>query len=117
MPIYGVPQSGGVLTSLNPGDIFSLWNNESPTAPNLSSVAFARGVGEGLQPSGMVFQLIGGAAANVAIQGSNQDINGDYITLSTLSSAAPYYQDSGNFAFYRAQLTSGTGPLSVIVQR
>jgi len=116
MPAFNTPQAGGVRTQVNPADSFVLFNNESPAVGN-SSIAFARGVGEGLQPSAMVFTLTGGSSATVAIQGSNQDVDGDYVTLGTLSSTAPYYNDSGTFAFYRANMTGGTGPIFVCVQR
>lgn len=118
MPNYNVPQAGGVLTALQPGDgPYYLFNAESPTAPQ-ASVAFARGY----SPTGnmaLTFQVVDATTAVVQIQGSNLDVAADYVVLHTsnMASGTPLdsYTDLNGFAFYRAYLVSGTGPLTVVV--
>lgn len=118
MPNYGTAQAGGVLTALQPSDgPYYLFNAESPTAPQ-ASIAFARGY----SPTGnmaITFQVMDASTAVVNIQGSNLDIAADYVICHTsnMASGTPLdsYTDLNNFAFYRAYLVSGTGPLTVVV--
>lgn len=125
MPNYGVAQAGSNdppnqglnLTELIPGDKFTLFNAESPTAPQ-ASVAFNRGPAVGtITPSPLVF-TIAAASGTVDIQASNQDVDATYQSQNTSTSLAhDSYSDQGIFAYYRAKLTAGTGPVTVIVQR
>jgi hypothetical protein len=127
MPAYGVAQAGGVLTCLIPGDRYELFSGLETPAAGLKSVAFSRGFGPGAYPAGMVFQIIFASAptATVLIQGSNADVDGDYVTLATVAfplapvSNVGYYSDLGQWAFYRAILsvTSAGGMPAIIVQR
>jgi hypothetical protein len=134
MPNYGtVPQSGlgsGVgPTEIFPGDTMVLFGTnvdgvltgESPTAPQ-QSIAITRGMGSTGVPAGIVFQ-IQAADGTVEILGSNVDTPAQW----TLAADAPLYTqasetnglyaDSGNFLFYSALLSAGTGPVIVIAQR
>lgn len=123
MPFYGVLQTGGVLTCVNPGDTYTLLNGtETYGSLPQASVAFSRGVGEGLQPSGIVFTISYPTTptAVIEIQGSNQDIAATYQTLYTSNNLQnDYYADAGLFAFYRAVLVSQSagGSPTVIAQR
>src|ERR1700690_2372156 len=97
MPVYGSPQAGGVLTQINPGDIYELLNAEV-LADGQASIAFCRGVGEGLQPSSITFTIAGAAAPVVNIEASNQDIEATYQQVhNTTNQALDYYLDYGGF--------------------
>lgn len=120
MPNYGtLPLNGlgsGVAASvLVPSDNITLFNAESPTSPQ-ASIAFLRARGKDGLPAG--FTVTSSAASGtVQFQGSNQDIASTYQTLITFAnSAASFYADLGEFQFYRANLSAGTGPVTVIVQ-
>jgi hypothetical protein len=125
MPNYGIPQAGGTLTALQPGDKLTLFNAESP-APPQASVAFARGMGMMSADGGSTFHASFATpptAAVVNIQAANQDIDADYTNVGTLTFTGPQtdqaYTDVGRSAFYRAQLASqsGGGAITVTVQR
>ena len=134
MPNYGtVPQSGlgsGVgPTEMFPGDTIVLFGTlvagvvtgESPTAPQ-QSIAVARGMGSTGVPAGIVFQ-VQAASGTVEILGSNIDTPAQWTLAATAplytqtSAANGFYADVGNFLFYSALLTTGTGPVIVIAQR
>lgn len=128
MPLYGTPQAGNVVTAVNPADNYTLFANETPAAGTTDascSVAFARGVGEGIQPSGIMFTASwatapGGGGAQVDIMASNQEIDGTYQVIGSITEFPGYYGDLGTFAFYRARLTANAGGgagLTVIAQR
>lgn len=102
-----------------------LWNAESPAAA-ASSVAFTRATGISQSDQGMTFTAHSPVAATVNIQASNEDVDGQYQTLYTLVLAlaggvnpqyAGSYTDTTRFKFYRANLVSGVGPVTVEVQR
>lgn len=122
MPNYNVPQSGGQLTSLIPGDqVFYLFKAETLVAPQ-ASVAFSRGAAPGTEtPALMVFTISFASAptATVSIQGSNEDIDSQYQDLQTGTTQLWSYSDLGGFAFYRAKLEtySAGGALTVTVKR
>jgi hypothetical protein len=122
MPVYGSPQSGGVLTALAPGDTLTLFGAaESLTAP-VSSIAFARQMGPGETDAGTTFTIDFAAAptSSVLIQGSNQDIDATYQTLLTSSNKQhDNLTDTGRWKYYRAQLASQSagGAVTVIAQR
>ena len=142
MPNYGVAQAGSIpgtppvtagqgvagqqggfnVVSLIPGDgPYTLFNAESPTAPQ-SSVAFCRGPAPGNEmPAGIVFTISWAAAptATLAIQGSNVDSDAQYQDLHISTTQQDYYLDLGNFAFYRAKLKtqSAGGAVTVIAKR
>lgn len=123
MPKYGIPQGGGVLTQVDPGEGLILFNAEKLTAPQ-AGLAFARGfTSPGPQPSGSVFTISfpgAGPTDSVGIQGANVDVDAEYQTLFTSTNLEKdYYNDVGEFAFYRPILLSGgvNLALTVIVQR
>lgn len=123
MPLYGAVQSGSNLTSVEPGESYTLFNAETLTAPQ-SSIAFLRGYTPGAgQPAGIVFTVHFAAAsptATVAIQASNGDSDLLYQTVGSIVNVQNgYYADAGNFKYYRAQLVSQSsgGALTVIAQR
>lgn len=114
MPNYNAAQPGGSLTSVPPGTPFTLFNAESPAAPQ-ASIAFARAYSPNGSPAGMVFH-VQAATGTVNIQGSNVDTDAAYQTLHTTTNLAnDFYADLGEFAFYRAQLSAGAGPITVLV--
>jgi hypothetical protein len=120
MPAYGTPQGGGVLTCVNAGDQFTLFNAETLTAPQ-ASISFNRGSDPVAgQPNGIVFQISFATAptAAVQIQGSNDLVNWSVVYTST-NTSPDSYPDLGQFAFYRAFLVSQSagGALTVIAQR
>ncbi len=123
MPNYGVPQAGGVLTSLQPGDgIFYLFDNESPTEGQ-ASVAFCRSFSPGGDDAGSTFVIDWASAPTgvVTIEASNQDVDADYQTIWTWSANNQHdnYTDIVRFKFYRAKVVSVDAglPVTVTVQR
>lgn len=121
MPLYGVAQAGGVLTCLIPGDSMTLFAAETLTAPQ-ASVAFNRGESPSGNDQGCTFQILFATAptSTLAIQGSNLDVDADYVTLFTSTSKQQDgYTDTGRWAFYRAKLLtqSAGGAVTVNVQR
>ena len=121
MPDYGVAQAGGVLTSLQPGDSYTLFNAETPTAPQ-ASVAFAFSVGPNPGNNSKTFHIDFASAptAVVDIQAANADVDADYITVYTSTNLQhDAYTDIGTSAFYRAKLASQSagGAITVTVQR
>ena len=126
MPNYGTlpltgAGSGVPATVLSPGDQEYLFQNESPTAPQLS-IAISRSSGSTGVPSGIVF-AVKCPSGTVLILGANVDTPAEWALaagnpLHTSTNAAyDYYEDIGNFAFYCCQLSAGTGPVTVIAQR
>ena len=121
MPLYGVAQAGGVLTAVYPGEHFVLFNGTETPAAGVKSVAFNRAKGP-LGPLPQVFTATFAAAptATVVIQGSNDDVDAHYQTLSgNITTQTGYYADLGEFAFYRAVLSAyaSGGMPAVTVQR
>lgn len=109
-----------------PGDTLVLFGSlvagvltgESPTPPQMS-LAMCRGLGPMNVPAPILFHIIAPSGV-VSIYGSNVDIAADYLALPPLFTATDqtvYYQDAGNFLFYVAYLSSGTGPVTVVAQR
>ena len=123
MPAYGTPQAGGTITSIVPGDlVYKMFDGTETAAANLASVAIARGMGAGAD-NGATFYATGiPSGCTIDVQGSNIDVAGDYLTLTTMSGDAngnAAYTDVGRPAFYRVLLsayTSGAMPV-VTVQR
>lgn len=121
MPNYGIPQAGGTLTALQPGDALALFNAESPAAPQ-ASVAFVRAMGPGGVDGGTTFSVVFAAAPtdSLVIQGSNADVEAQYQTLFTSTNKQfDLYTDTGRWAFYRAKLVtqSAGGAVTVVAQR
>lgn len=125
MPNYGVAQAGSPggnnLTEIQPGDLFYLFNAESPTAPQ-ASVAVAMGYVPNNASGQVVFTVHWAAAPTAAlvIQGSHVDVDAQYQTLTTFTNVQDgYYADVGGFAFYRAKLSSQSagGAVTVIAKR
>ena len=121
MPNYGTLQPGGVITALQPGDSLLLFNAESPAAGQ-ASIAFARGYNPGGGGSNPIMFTASWAVAPTAvlnIQGSNDNVDANFITLGTITASPGYYADAGGFEFYRVQLLSQSagGAITVTVQR
>lgn len=122
MPNYGTLQAGNVLTALYPGSgPYYLFNAETPTAPQ-ASIAFNRAFSASLNDNGTTFQIIFASAptSSVLIQGSDIDVDGDYLTLYTSTSKQfDSYTDVQRFSFYRAKVAtqSAGGAITVVAQR
>jgi len=124
MPKYGIPQAGSFpnsgqnLTTVMPGDTFTLISaTDSFTAPQ-ASVAFCRGAAPGTGiASPIVFQAVWASTptAEVDIQASNTDVDGDYVKVGAITTQAGYYADGGGFQFYRAYLASQSAGGVVVV--
>lgn len=120
MPAYGVAQSGGNtnsalnLSSIVPGDNFTLLSGTETITSGYKSVAFSRGYSPGAHDNGTTFYISGCAAGSVVqIQGSNQNIDGTYFLLSTITPDAignGAYSDSGRAAFYRCEVSTYASP-------
>lgn len=130
MPTYGIPQSGysatsGLnLTSVVPGDSFTLFDGTETPASGLKSVAFSRGYSPGASDNGISFDCSGMPSGSVIdIQAANQDLDASYSSVSggltPDANGNATYTDVGRSAFYRAVLTTyTTGAMSkVIAQR
>lgn len=126
MPLYGVAQSGysatsGLnLTSIVPGDSYTLFDGTETPASGLKSVAFSRGPAPGGADNGISFDISGMPSGSVIdIQAANQDVDGSYSSVSGSltpdASGHATYTDVGRSAFYRAVLTTyTTGAMSVV---
>lgn len=127
MPSYGVaqvgyngpPNQGLNLTSIVPGDSYTLFDGTETPVQGLASVAFSRGPSPSGADNGISFFVTGlKSDETVDIQASNTDLDADYYSVSgsltpdTNGNAA--YTDVGRAAFYRAILStwvSGTMPV------
>ena len=122
MKLYGAAQSGGGLQSVSPGERIVLFDGTETPVANITSLAFARAPGPTQVPAGIVFSMDFAAAPTVTmqIQGANVDTELAYQTLYTKDNTQhDYYQDAGNFMFYRAKVSAYTsgGMPTVIAQR
>lgn len=120
MPNYGIPQSGfnqganqGLnLTDLIPGESFVCFDGSESPAVNLASVAFNRGLAPAFTDQGITFYMNGAPPDMVIdVQGSNIDLNGDYVTLGQLgpqASGNDAYTDVGRAAFYRVKISTAS---------
>ena len=126
MPNYSVPQAGfngppneGLnLAVLIPGDVYFLFNAETPTAPQ-ASVAFARGLGPNGQKGPILFTIsfASSPTAVVEIQAADTDLDANYQTVFTSTSTQlDNYSDLGLFSFYRAKLVSQSGGGAITVK-
>jgi len=127
MPLYGTPQAGSNptpglnLTSVIPGDSFTLFDGTESAANGLASVAFNRGY----SPNGSntcTFYCEGiPASCTVDIQSANDDVEADYSTLASITSSTvpPAYTDIGTARYFRAKLSAySSGAMPVVkVQR
>lgn len=117
MPSYGVAQSGysatsGLnLTSIVPGDSFTLFDGTETPVQGMKSVAFSRGASPSGADNGTSFDISGmPSTAVVDIQAANIDVDSAYSSVSgnltpdTNGNAT--YTDVGRSAFYRAVLTT-----------
>lgn len=124
MPVYGIAQSGynassGLnLTSIVPGDSFTLFDGTETPVQGMKSVAFSRGYSPGASDNGVSFYVTGApSGTTVDVQGSNTDVDGSYISLITLTpvSGNAFYTDVGRAAFYRVTLSAyTTGAMAVV---
>lgn len=119
----GPPNQGLNLTSIIPGDSYTLFDGTEPPGVNRTSVAVNRGTAPGFVDNGITFYITGAPnGTTVDIQGSNIDLDGDYLTLATITPNASgngAYTDVGRAAFYRVKISayvSGAMPV-VTTQR
>ena len=130
MPLYGINQAGANtagashnLTSVSPGDSYTLFNGTETVSTGTASVAYSRGNSPSMNDAGQTFYLSGCAnGTTVDIQTSNQDVAGTYFSVNTMTPNAAgnaAYTDIGRAQFVRAYIkafVSGDTPV-VIVQR
>jgi hypothetical protein len=118
MPLYNVAQVGGTLVALSPGDSMKLFDGTETPSAGLKSVAFNRAIAPNMLPAPLVFTVnfpLAPSGSSVQIQGSNDDVDGHYQTLSTISTQNGYYADLGEFNYYRAVLaTYSSGGMPVV---
>lgn len=105
-----------------PGQQFKLFDGTETVAALLKSVTVQLGKERPASPpSQQLFTVTFASAptATVLIQGSNDDVDGHYQTLATLTTITGYYADLGEFAYYRAYLSvySAGGMPTVLLQR
>ncbi len=125
--LYGTPQSGyngppnqGLnLASVPPGESYILFSGTETPSSGVKSVAIARGYSPGAVDDGMTFYCSGmPAGCTIDVQASNTDLDGDYLTLATLSGDAngnAGYTDTGRAAFYRAKISAfTTGAMPIV---
>ncbi len=116
----GPPNQGKNLTSIIPGDSYTLFDGTETLADSLTSVAVNRGTSPGFTDNGITFYMTGATTGtHVDIQGSNIDADADYLTLATLNGDASggndAYTDVGRAAFYRAKVSaSGGGAMPIV---
>lgn len=112
MAVYGVAQVGGVLTALYPGDSMVLFDGTETPASGLKSVAFNRGPSPSSDDAGSTFYIAGiPPQMTVDVQGANADVDGQYLTLTTLSPDAngnAAYTDIGRAAYFRLKVSAYT---------
>ena len=115
MPLYGttLPEPARIY----PGQQYALFDGTETPGAGVKSVVFRPSQNNGILPSGMVFTVDFALAptATVQVQGANTDIDANYQILSTISTQHGYYSDLGEFAFYRAVLsTYSAGGMPVV---
>lgn len=129
MPLYGVAQAGSNatspglnLTSILPGQSFTLFNGEAGSA-NPSSVAFSNAMSPVQISDPIQFTIswdaISSGGTTVNIQGANQDLDAQYQTLfQSVNMTLDKYTDTGNFRYYRATVSgyANGGNVTVIAQ-
>ena len=121
MPSYGTPQAGyngppdqGLnIRAVYPGDSYTLFDGTETGAEGLKSVSFARAMSPSSDDAGCSFFVSGmEATTEVDIQGANEDLDGSYTTLNTITADAGgngSYTDVGRAQFYRAVLSTYGG--------
>ena len=108
----------GAAKLINPGQLATLFNLESPTAPQ-ASVGMARRTtrnGE-YAPVNFVISFSEAPTNSLQIQGAHQDADSAYQTVYTSTNRQQdFYADQGMFPFYRAKIVSwvGGGTLTVV---
>lgn len=125
--LYGTPQSGfnpapdaGLnLTCLVPGDHLTLFDGTETPVQGIKSVAFSRGYSPGASDNGTTFTVYGmPSTATIDVQVSNDDVDGHYVTVNTISPDANgngFYTDIGRAAFYRVTLSAyASGAMPVV---
>jgi hypothetical protein len=122
MKLYGELQAGGSLKAISPGERVVLFDGTEAPAAGVTSLAFVRAPGPAQTPARIVFSFHFGAVpdATVQIQGSNRDVDAEYQVLDSKAATQDwFYQDEGNFAYYRAKLSAyvGGGMPVVVAQR
>ena len=122
MKLYGAAQAGGSLQSVSPSERIVLFDGTETPVAGITSLAFARAPGPTQVPAPIAFTMDFTAAPTVTmlIQGANVDAEASYQTLYTKADTQhDYYQDAGNFMFYRAKVSAyvSGGMPTVIAQR
>jgi len=116
----GPPDQGKNLTSIIPGDAYTLFDGTETPENGMASVAVNRGIAPAFTDQGITFYVTGGAdpSTTIDIQGSNIDADADYYTLATITPNAAgngAYTDVGRAAFYRAKLSAySTGNMPIV---
>ncbi len=120
MPLYKAGHYGP--TACIPGDTLVMFDGTETPGADVKSIALSRATGPTLVPAGIVFTVDFGSAptAVVLIEAANEDTEAKYQVLDTITDTQhAYYDDQGNFAFYRAVLStySAGGMPQVVAQR
>ena len=121
MPLYSATNAPQVFQ----GDSFALFDGTETPSAGLKSIAFERKQYGNLNPSPMTFSVTfpASATATILIQGSNDNVEAHFQTVSTIPFAGvttpANYGDLGQFRYYRVNLSAYTGGNmpTVIVQR
>lgn len=127
MSNYGTLQPGGSqVTALGPGESLTLFNAETPAAPQ-ASLAFLRDNSASFSDQGVTFQILFSAfpTSSVQVLGSNKvpaaafNLNDWQSLYTSTNKQVDAYTDTGRFAYYCAYLAtqSGGGAITVTVQR
>lgn len=124
MPVYGISQAGSNadatknLTSLSPGDKFTLFDGTETPVSGLRSVAFSRGCNPGGGTAPTSFTASGMASdMRIDITSANDNVAADYVVQITLAPDAngnASYTDQGNSEFWSGVLStysSGAMPI------
>ncbi len=124
--LYGAAQSGPLtppglnVTVICPGDQIVLFDGTETPLLALTSVAFLRGPSRSMSDAGVTFYAYGmPVGTTIDIQGSNTDVDGDYLTLATLARDAngnAAYTDVGRAAYYRAKYSAYTSGAMAVVK-
>lgn len=110
MPLYATPQAGGVLTSVVPGDSYTLLNGTETVATGSKSIAFSRGYSPGADDAGSTFNVSGCKnGTTIEIEFAGQDVDSLYAVSNTLAPDAngnSGYTDVGRSPCWRSVVLS-----------
>lgn len=124
MPLYGTAQGGGVLTTLIPGELLTLFSAESLTAPQ-ASIAVNRGFGPGAGGFPITFQILYASSPTAVMQvlatnvsqfpGKSFVLSEWVVVYTSTNLQTDAYTDAGASQFYCAYLVSQSGGGAVTV--